>query len=192
VATIAAARPIFKTYEFCEIRIPGDKTNVRQGRVDKMHPDPRIRFAEAYARFKRGEAIQVQGTLLREWAMIPRAEAKTLEAAGIYTVEQLANLTDPNAARFMGSMALRQMARDYLATADKMAPLTQARAENEKMRVELQALREMVEALGGKAPPPSEPPPLVKATPLKADGTPRRKPGPKPKAPEAEAEHEVN
>lgn len=193
-ASVAAGRPIFKTYEFCEIRIPGDKTNVRQGRVDKMHPDPRLRFAEAYARFQRGERIQVQGTLLREWTAIPRAEARTLEAAGIYTVEQLAALTDPNASRLIGSMALRQMARDFLATAEKMAPLTQARAENEKLRADLNALREMIEALGGKAPPAPVAPaltPAVPSVPLKADGTPRRKPGPKPKAPDATG-HEVN
>ena len=147
VASVAEWRPIFKSVEMCEIRY-GDKDNIIRDRVKYMRPDPRQRFPVQYARFKAGEATQVVGTLLREWGLLDRASAKSYEAVGVFTVEQLSALSDTNAQQFRGSIADRQRARDFLAMAQGQAPIAQARAENEALRVELQALRESLEAQG--------------------------------------------
>jgi hypothetical protein len=159
-------RPIFKSVEMCEIRY-GDKDNIVTDRVKYMHPDPRRRFAAQYARFKAGEETQVEGTLLRQWGLITSAEAKGYEAVGIVTVEQLAGLADTQAQTLRGSIADRQKARDFLQMAAGQAPITQARAENERLRLELEALKDMVREMRGEAPLPE-----IKV---------RKKPGPKPK-----------
>lgn len=178
VASEKESRPIFKSVEMCEIRY-GDKDNVICDRVKYMHPDPRLRFAAQYARFKAGEATQVVGTLLRQWGLITMAEAKSYEAMEILTVEQLAGLSDTTAQQIRGSMTDRQKARDFLLMAAGQAPIAQARAENEALRRELQNLRDMVESMGGRA--PAAPAAEVKV---------RKKPGPKPKVKAEEPKQE--
>lgn len=165
--------PRFKSVEMCEIRY-GDKDNVVCDRVKYMHPDPRQRFPAQYARFKAGEATQVEGYLLRQWGLITAAEAKSYEAMEIMTVEQLAALADTTCQKIRGSLGDRQKARDFLMMAAGQAPISQARAE-------IAALKERLAALEGKA--PSE----VGTPEVKV----RKKPGPKPKnqTPAPDAEH---
>jgi hypothetical protein len=146
-------RPMFKSVEMCSIKAPGDRDVVVE-RVTKMQPDPRQRFPGHYARFKAGQAVQVEGTLLREWGVLDRATAKSYEAIDIYTVEQLAGLSDGNCQQHRGSMADRQKARDWLDKAKGLEPVAQARAENAKLRAEIEALKEAIEAMGGKVPEP--------------------------------------
>ncbi len=162
-ASVNEARPVFKSVEMCEIRY-GDKDNVVCDRVKYMKPDPRQRFPVQYARFKAGEATQVVGTLLRQWGLIASTDAKSYEAIGILTVEQLAALSDQNAQQVRGAIADRQKARDFLAMAQGQAPLSQARAE-------IEALKERLAALEQKSPAEVQTP-EVKV---------RKKPGPKPK-----------
>lgn len=150
--TAEMGRPMFKSVEMCAIRIPGDKDNQVIDRVAKMDPDPRQRFPGQYARFKAGEKVQIEGTLLREWGFISPAEAKSYEAVDIYTVEQLAGLSDSTCQQYRGSLADRQKARDFLEKAKGLEPVAQARAENAALRSEIEALREAVKALGGKVP----------------------------------------
>jgi hypothetical protein len=148
-ATAREGRPIFKSVEMCEIRIPGDKDNIRIDRVSKMHPDPRERFPVQYAKFKAGEKVQISGTLLREGGPLDRATAKGYEALDVYTVEQLASVSDQVCQQHRGMVADRQKARDWLETAKGQAPVAAARAEAEKLRAEVRALREQIADLGG-------------------------------------------
>lgn len=160
-ASAAEGRPVFKTVEMCEIRVPGDRHNIVRGRIKNMHPDPRRRFPEAYARFKAGDAVQVKGTLLREWGMISRSRAKEYEALGTYTVEQLAGMGDANVQGIRGALAERQKARDFLDVARGQAPLSQARAEIDALRSELQALKEQMSGVS-EAPKRRGRPPKVR------------------------------
>jgi hypothetical protein len=169
-ATALAGRPMFKSVEFCEIQVPGDRDCITKDKVHRMHPDPRLRFPVAYARFKAGHPSQLVGTPLLEWGMMPRSTAKSYAAAGIHTVEQLAGLSDANAQAIFGSVPDRQKARDFIKEAAGQAPLTEARAEMEKMRAEIQALRDQISE-SGKV--PVEAP----AVPLKRKpGRPRKNP----------------
>jgi hypothetical protein len=162
VKTAEAGRPMFKSVEMCEIRVPGDKDCIIRDRVKSMSPDPKLRFPNQYARFQRGEKNQMEGTPLREWGFISRASAKGYEAANIYTVEQLAGLSDANAKQIFGSFADRQKAIDFIEQAKGNAPLTQARAEMEVMRQEIQALRDLVAEAGLKVPATKIEPPKRK------------------------------
>lgn len=148
-ATKQEGRPIYKSVEMVEIKIPGDKDNVV---VRKVGEADRERFPAAYAKFKRGDAVQVVGTPLRRWGLMEPAEARGYEEAGVITVEQLAALSDANCQKLRGSLADRQKARDYLEMAKDMAPVAAARAEADALRAQVEALREQIAALGGKVP----------------------------------------
>ena len=167
-ASAEAGRPIFKSIEMCEIRF-GDRNNVVVDRVSKMDPDPRIRFAPQYAKFKAGEDIQVVGSLLREWGRMDRSTAKGYEAIKIYTVEALAALTDDQCKSMRGSMADRQMARDWLEQMGGVEIEAKLRAENDELRKKIDNLQAFVEAKTGERVTMAEVPKV------------RRKPGPKPK-----------
>jgi hypothetical protein len=162
VETAKMGRPIFKTVEMCEIRIPGDKDNVIIDRVKSMHPDPRERFPLAYAKYKAKHKDQVVGTLLREWGLIPRSDALAYEAIGVQTVEQLAGISDTNAASAHVTVAHRQIAKDFLATAAGQAPMTQARADLEAARLEIQGLRDELDALKARVGPVASVPAPIK------------------------------
>jgi hypothetical protein len=176
-------RPIFKSVEMCSIKAPGDKDNIVVERVARMQPDPRMRFPAQYARFKAGEKVQIEGTLLRQWGLITPAEAKSYEAVDVYTVEQLAGLSDSICQQYRGSLADRQKARDFLDQAKGLEPAAAARAENQRLRSEIEALREAIASLGGKVP---DAPPVSTIAAPKRRGRP---PGSKntPKAEPAEA-----
>lgn len=148
-ATAKAGRPIYRTEECVEIQVPGSR-DVKMGRIKYMKPDPRKRFPEAYAKFKKGEQVQIVGTPLKQWGLITPAAAKTYGAAGIHSVEQLAALSDTNARELMGSIGDRQKARDYLAMTKGLEPAAEARAELEKAQAELATLRDVVKAQGDK------------------------------------------
>lgn len=159
-------RPIFKTVECCEIRIPGNRDEITQGPIKYIKPDPRERFPQAYARFKAGARSQIVGTLLREWGMIPSTRAKEYEALGVHTVEQLAAIGDSQAQarEWFGSLEDRQKAKDFLASAAGLAPVSQLREENEDLRAKLAELSAKVEAMAQGAPAPKRRgrPPKVK------------------------------
>lgn len=157
-STAKEGRPIYRTVEMCEIRIPGDRDNIVVGRVTKMSPDPRERFPAAYARFQRKQSVQVVGTPLRKWGLIETTEARSYEDLGIVTVEQLAELSDANCQQLRGSLADRQKARDFLAQAKGQAPVAAARAELAAAKSEIEALKEQIAALGGKVQPTPEAP----------------------------------
>jgi hypothetical protein len=157
VRIVGAGRPIYVSEEMIEIRTPGNKDNVIVQRVRKMEPDPRERFPAQYAKFKRGDEQQHVGTLLRKWGILDEGEALTYEAIGIFTVEQLAGMTDAACQEYRGSSADRQKARDWLDTVKGNAPAAAARAEAQKLRDEVRALRDELQSMKGASVTPAKP-----------------------------------
>ena len=152
-ASAEAGRPIFKSVEMCEIRIPGEKENIVVQRIkDGMDNDPRQRFPGTYARWKKNETQQVVGTPLRRWGLMEPAEARGYEDMGVVTVEQLASMSDQLCQQYRGSVADRQKARDFLEQSRGLEPVAQARAEIERQAAEIEALKEAIASLGGKVP----------------------------------------
>lgn len=146
-ASRAEGRPVFKTRHLATIRIPGDKDNAFTFWADKMNADERRRFGKRYQEWKETHTNKVEGTLLREWGLMSRARGREWEALNVFTVEQLAALSDANLQNMRGGNLERQKARDFLEFAKGQAPLIQARAENEKMKAQMSALQEQVDKL---------------------------------------------
>lgn len=92
-------------------------------------------YKGAYERWKNDQAPAVNGTDIRNWPSISPAEAKNLTALGIMAVEDVANMNDEVCQRLgMGSVSLRQRARDYLTAQKDTAPLV---ARLDAMQAEL-------------------------------------------------------
>lgn len=123
-----AGRPVYDDVEYVRIIVPGDKQN----EIHRPAKDAdRRKYAKQYAAFKSGAREAQTGQPLSEWAAIPASQVKELAHFHVYTVEQLANLSDGNIMNIGPIRALVQKAKDYLEQARGNAPL-------EKMRAQLQ------------------------------------------------------
>jgi hypothetical protein len=142
-------RPIFEDKEMVEIRIPGDPKIswvgpvTEQQRIDGHWIDSRERFAKEYEAFKRGEQVATTGTPLEQWPQpgLTVSRITELKALNIFSVEDLANVTDGNLGRLgMGGREFREAARTYISNAKDGV-------SNAALMDELTALRARLAAL---------------------------------------------
>ena len=125
-ASAEQGRPIYKDVEFVELQVIGDRTSLVQRPAEDKD---RKRFPQEYALFKQGDAEQLTGTPLKQWPVLSKSQALELEYFNIRTVEQLAALSDGNAALVGPILKLRGQAKDYLDQARGLAPATKLREE---------------------------------------------------------------
>jgi hypothetical protein len=154
IATKEAGYPKFKDVPFIQIAVPGDKTTLIDRPVwdDENNPNSDTqRFPAKWAAFKNGAGTDITvGTPLTEWPAVTRAVVDELAHWKIRTVEQLAGLSDSNAQKFMGSLALRQKARDFLEAAKGAAPVAKLRTELEERDGRIAGLEKMLKEQGEK------------------------------------------
>jgi hypothetical protein len=137
-------RPIFEDKEFIRIIVPGDKNSIVDTPVTQEH---RNRFATKYERFKAGKAQATTGTPLEVWPQLTVSQVAELKGLNVFTVEQLADMPDNLAQRFMGAHNLRARAKLFLEAAAGESANSRVAAELEKRDVEIQALKEQVALL---------------------------------------------
>lgn len=141
-ASVSQGRPIFAEREFIEIRIPGDKDEIR---VRPVRFTDTQSFPRQYAAFKAGLEQPVTGTPLDKIPFITKAQAAELAAVGIKTAEQLRDMSDGNAQKFMGASQLKAKVGAFLAAAEGAAPALKFQAEIEKRDGEIEVLKNLVE-----------------------------------------------
>lgn len=141
--TIKQGRDIFKDVEWINIHIVGD--NLTKVSRPATEEDKR-RFPQHYQAFK-NQGLQLnEGTPLTEWSLVGKAMAMNLKASNIHTVEQLAAVSDSNLT-WMGARELQAKAKAWLESAEKNAGLSSVQAENDKLKREMEALKNQMAAL---------------------------------------------
>lgn len=141
-------RPIFKDTEFVTIFIAGDK-HTEVHRVATEHD--KERFSDAYKRFKDGAAAREQliGTPLSQWAYLKPSQIKELEAINVYSVEQLAALSDTAKQKIgMGAHELVAAAQAFLTTAKDASAASAFAAENERLKGDVTRLQQQIDEMG--------------------------------------------
>lgn len=140
----AEGRPIFEEKEMVRIRVPGDRNMTWEGEVTDTH---RNRFPKQYDAFQRGEKVALEGTPLEMWPQMTRTRVAELKACNVFTVEELADVTDGQLDKLgAGSREEREKARAFINVAKDSADV-------ESMAAEIARLSEMVERLSGNAAP---------------------------------------
>ena len=144
VKSAAEGRPIFEEKEYIMIMVPGDKDSIVHRPA--LDTDKR-RFADRYERWKQKVGDHVNtGTPLKMVPWLNSSQVKEMEYFNVYTLEQLASLSDSHAQRFIGINALRQRAKDAVQAAKEAAPLSAIRAEieakDEQLAAALQAIKD--------------------------------------------------
>ena len=140
-------RPIYREKEYIDIKLPGS----RDGAARPASPADKHRFQAHYEAFKARIEMPVSGTPLKEWPMITGSLVEEMSFMNIKTVEQLAELNDALAGRFMGAMGLKAKAQAWLdrakndLTADSLQhELAERDQKLADMQLQLDEMRELL------------------------------------------------
>lgn len=145
----AEGRPVYVEQEYIKILTPGDKDNV----IDRpvwFGANPACdnrRYPAEYEAWKRDGSNIVVGTPLSAWPSISRSQIEEMKHFNVRTVEQLAELADAHAQKFLGIQKLKQGARDFLEQAKGGAVTTRLRAENDSLKKQLDEQAEQLKEL---------------------------------------------
>lgn len=110
------------------------------------------RFPREWEAFSQGQRLELVGTPLSEWPQITTSQVRNLAAQNIYTVEQLASMSDGLTTR-LGMSTLKVKAQVFLEAQKGQASLSrQAEAlaardrEIEAMKREIELMRQIQQA----------------------------------------------
>jgi hypothetical protein len=141
--------PVFRTIEYVEIMIAGDRGNAPVKRVTDAIKQ---QYADAYARWKATKVnpdMIGDGVPLTLWPVIPREMAKALEYINVFTVQQLASLSDEAISKpgAIGLRDMREKARAFIESAKSAAPIAKLEIENKDLRNRISMLEGQLQQL---------------------------------------------
>lgn len=159
--SLEAGRRISKSVDMVTVKQPGSKDDVTWEAVQWLarlpqnpnwKPEWIDRAKLMYRQFKEGLEITQIGTHIRMWPPISKAEAETLIAAGLRTVEELAAANEQVIGRIgIGGRDMKQRAQAWLDSAAKdgrgAAELAVLRDQNAKQSEQIAALMVKVNQL---------------------------------------------
>lgn len=146
-ASLEAGRPVFKDTDYVRIMTPGDKTSMPERPVREQD---RQEYRRAWQAYQQNQSAPMEGTPLKEWPGITRAQVEELAYFNVHTVEQLASISDGNAQNMGPVLALRQRARDYIERAKSEAPAQALRAQLDEANSQRDAMKRQLDEMSAK------------------------------------------
>jgi hypothetical protein len=144
-ASEEAGHNIFKDVEYVEIIAPGNDKEIVNRAVTPRDID---RWPTQYAAFKNKEKVQYEGTPVEQWPQVTAAQAKTLLAMKIFTVEQLADVADQNISTLgMGMMDLKNKAKAWLDWQNGESSVQKYAQQNRRLSEQNKSLTDRIEQL---------------------------------------------
>lgn len=138
-------RPVYEQRTMIRIITPGDSTCTFESLATDEH---KRQYPKQYEAYQRQSGPLIEGTMLAAWPPINKSQCKEAQFFEIHTVEQLAGLTDSQVSRMgMGWQQLRTQAKAYLIAAKDSAHVTQQAAEMDRLKGELEAMRQQLAAI---------------------------------------------
>lgn len=168
-ATNAEGRAIFDTVLMVDVITPGQKSSTPSFEVERIWAPQTLkhmpqlignkrsphylRYQEQIEKFKRAEKAQDLGGMpLKMWPRADRGLIATLNAANVFTVEQLADISDASLQVIgMGAQELREQARAYLKTAFNTADTSALTAKVSELTTENARLTEALALANAQA-----------------------------------------
>jgi hypothetical protein len=142
-----AGRPICDDEERVRLFVAGDPYNQV---VHPVNQAMRERFPDAYRAFKEKREMHIEGTPIRQWALLTPANIAEFEAIKIFSVEGLAQIPDSSLQRVMGLREWREKAKAWLATAKDSAAAVKYAEENVRLNDEIGDLKRQMAELGAQ------------------------------------------
>jgi hypothetical protein len=141
-ATEDSGHITFREEERVRIIVAGDMLNQAVHPVDDAI---RERFSEAYTRWKANKTRRhIEGVPIKAWPILSQLEVAQFEAIGIFSVENLRDISDTNLSKIAEGRQWREKARAWLESAKGGAEATRLAAENERLREDVEGLKKQV------------------------------------------------
>ena len=138
-------RPIYDEINMVRIIIPGDAKTVAEQTVRDHHKQ---RWPREWEAFQKGQAAPISGMPLKEWSRSTPKMVAELNAQNIFTVEDLASVSDVNLGRLgMGGRQLRDQAKAFIDAAKGTYDAAQHAEELKKRDDQIAVLQQQVQAL---------------------------------------------
>lgn len=143
--TLAEGRKCFKEREYVKIMVPGDRLNIIDRPVQRtgvVPTDDALRFPKQYARFKQQtEQVAHDGTPLTLWPTISAALAEELKYINVFTVEQLAELSDTYVGKVPRGHELKRKAAEFVTALKDQEAINKMHAALEQRDNEIDTLK---------------------------------------------------
>jgi len=105
----------------------------------------REKYADLLGKFEAGEKVAINGTPIEMFPLLDPAQVRTLQDAGVLTVQSLAELTESGMHRLpRGYMDLKYKAKKWL---DQSVETDELRQSNEELKAQNADLLKRIEAL---------------------------------------------
>jgi hypothetical protein len=143
-ASERAGHRVYRNVETVLLYVVGDAGTAASHPVDAGII---ARFPDQYEAWKRKETgSHIKGVPLSKWPMSSPSMIRELEGVNVFSVEDLAAVSDGNIQNFSNGRALREMAIAWLKSAKDGAAAMKYAAENERLRDDLkQAMARLAE-----------------------------------------------
>jgi len=136
-----AGHAVYKDFAYVEMITPGDRRTIPCMRVREEH---KKQWPKQWAAFEAGCEYVEDGRPLAEWAVMPGSMVKMLQAIGIKTVEQLAQVNvDAIKGLGPGFVKMREAAIKFIAENDtKQEQIDDLKKQNEDLLERIRAIEE--------------------------------------------------
>lgn len=129
--SIAEGRPIYDEVDFIKITIPGDQYNT----IDNFASDEyKARFPNEWKSYTNKQSTRLVGTPLEHWKGVNLAQVAEFKSFNVFTVEELIDLPDSYASKFMGIIALKAKAKHFIEASKEEAISTKAAETNSRLK----------------------------------------------------------
>ena len=147
VRTAAEGRTICIDTPHIEIRTPGDRDNILYRAVTELD---KMRFKKRFEEWLKTQSDEpTEGTPLSEVPIFKRREVEECRYMNIYTLEQLAQLSDAHIKKDRGLFQYREKARGYLDVALRGKEASKLQAEKDALDNRFRAQTEAMEEQAG-------------------------------------------
>lgn len=164
---------VTKDVEFAFITQPGSKdiyeyeakdwlNSIKHKAIDGRYPQEWVdAFHKRYEAWREGREAPLNGTSVKEWPVLSPAQAENFIAINIYTIEDVAVMTEEAMARYgMGARSLKDKAVEW--TKSKEISAQQAK-ENIELKKRVQELEDLVKQMLEAKPKKGRPPKIQEA-----------------------------
>jgi hypothetical protein len=125
-ATKKEGRRMFREVTMIQIQVPGDKRNIV---IREARPEDIERFQAIYDKTIAGGDGYIDGTPLKQWPQMNRAQVEELKYLGFQTVEHVAGASDGILGKYPGLRELQKRAVAFLETQANNAPVERLQSE---------------------------------------------------------------
>ena len=143
----SAGHPVFDETPYVKILIPGQMRNIVHRAVQD---GDKKRWPSLWAAFEAGQKQALNGTRVEEWPYLTHEHIAQLRSINVFTVEQVATLSD-EAQEALGPLAADLMMRAQSDLSGNVSSVEKKlRAQIEKLKTKIKGLKSEVKALSSE------------------------------------------